>query len=77
MPSNDVARSRRKDPNYIQTSVDLHKALLAKLKSVCVLQGMSLAEALEAGAIKWLESLDEEVPDFDPPAEFEDGRRKS
>ncbi|MEA5464610.1 hypothetical protein [Leptothoe sp. PORK10 BA2] len=38
---------------------------------------MSLAEALEAGAVKWLESLGEDVPEFEPPAEFEDGRRKS
>ncbi|MEL7494371.1 MAG: hypothetical protein AAGJ95_10470 [Cyanobacteria bacterium J06554_11] len=38
---------------------------------------LSQSEALEAAVIMWLESIGEEIPDFEPPADFEDGRRKA
>lgn len=72
----EVARSRRKDPNYGHTSVDLPKPLLLKVRSVCALNEMTFAEAVEGGLALWLESLGEEVPAWEPPAEGEDGRRK-
>ena len=77
LSTNDLAKSRRKDPNYMQACGDLPKPLALKLRAVCVMREMSQSEALEAAVILWLQSLGEEIPDFEPPAEFEDGRRKS
>lgn len=73
----ELAKSRRRDPNYMQACGDLPKPLALKLKSVCVMREISQSEALEAAVIMWLGSLGEEVPEFEPPAEFEDGRRKA
>lgn len=65
----DLARSRRKDPNYIQVSVDLPKVLALKLKSVCVMNEVSQSEAVEEAVIAWLQSKGEQVPAYEPPAE--------
>lgn len=75
--THELAKSRRRDPNYMQACGDLPKQLALKLKAVCVMREISQSEALESAVIMWLESLGEEVPEFEPPAEFEDGRRKS
>jgi len=73
----DLARSRRKDPNYMQACGDLPKPLALKLKSVCAMRELSQSEALEQAVIMWLKNLGEDVPEFEPPSEFEDGRRKA
>lgn len=65
----DLARSRRKDPNYIQVSVDLPKPLALKLKAVCVMNELSQSEAVEEAVVAWLKSRGEGVPDYEPPAE--------
>ena len=72
-----LAKSRRRDPNYMQACGDLPKPLALKLKAVCVLRELSQSEALEAAVFMWLESLGEEVPDFEPPADFDDKRRNA
>ena len=72
----EVARSRRKDPNYGHTSVDLPKPLLLKVRSVCALNELTFAEAVEKGLSLWLEDMGEEVPEWEPPVEGEDRRRK-
>ncbi|MEM0978808.1 MAG: hypothetical protein AAGH78_00905 [Cyanobacteria bacterium P01_H01_bin.58] len=77
LKTNVLAKSRRRDPNYMQACGDLPKPLALKLKAVCVLRELSQSEALEAAVIMWLESLGEEVPEFEPPADFEDKRRKA
>lgn len=65
----DLARSRRKDPNYIQVSVDLPKVLALKLKAVCVMNEVSQSEAVEEAVITWLQARGEQVPEYEPPAE--------
>ena len=72
-----LARSRRKDPNYGHTSVDLPKPLLLKVRSVCALNELTFAEAVETGLALWLESMNEEVPEWEPPVEGEDKRRRA
>ncbi|MFG6097353.1 hypothetical protein SPB21_18960 [Leptothoe sp. ISB3NOV94-8A] len=76
MVNDSVARSRRRDPDYIQNSIELHKILVAKIKGVCVMRELNMSEAVEEALISWLKSIDEDVPDFPPPKDFEDGRRK-
>lgn len=77
LSNQELAKSRRRDPNYMQACGDLPKPLALKLKAVCVMRELSQSEALEAAVIMWLESIGEEIPDFEPPADFEDGRRKA
>ncbi|MEM9091635.1 MAG: hypothetical protein AAGC93_23215 [Cyanobacteria bacterium P01_F01_bin.53] len=76
LSTKELAKSRRRDPNYMQACGDLPKPLALKLKSVCVMRELSQSEALEAAVVMWLESLGEDVPEFEPPGEFDDKRRR-